>query len=273
MTFISDESSTESSTPREGIAISIAGEVIRICTGTRDVTIGGETFTAEPAARTVFEIPQLGDAQVPELVLPAKHSFVVRYQGGTFPPRYITADAYRKQAGGDYEIIHRGKISTLRFEGELAKFRMPSRLLPLLDRRLPSAGISRTCGNILFDQNCQVVRGLHGIATTVTDINGPRVKIASVGGHPDGWALKGELLHVSSGERIAVAEQIGLQLRLQFSVVGWSVGDAVEIFPGCDQLITTCHTKFSNRPRFYGSPYLNRGTPRSQPWFGVYTTE
>ncbi|MFH7804028.1 phage BR0599 family protein [Acinetobacter sp. BSP-53] len=43
--------------------------------------------------------------------------------------------------------------------------------------------------------------------------------------------------------------------------VGVKVGDVIQLAPGCDQSLNTCHTKFDNAARFAGHPYMPSENP------------
>lgn len=274
MAFIDDEASAEASQPREGIEIVLPAEVFRIATGTRDVVIDGAKYIATPSARTEFPVPEPGQSSTPQLVLPAAHSFVQRYMRGTVPPRQVTVNVRRLQLrSSTYDVIWRGKIATVHFDGVIARFAIPWSYLSLLASRCPPFVVARSCGNILYDANCQVDRASFKVSTTIANVNGAKVTVSSMSGNPDGWADAGSIVHGPTGERIPIVSQLGAVLELQYPVVGWSNGQAVDVFAGCDKQIATCNDKFSNRPRFIGSPYLNRETLRSPPGYGTYSSE
>ena len=43
--------------------------------------------------------------------------------------------------------------------------------------------------------------------------------------------------------------------------VGVKVGDVIQLAPGCDQSLNTCHAKFDNAARFAGHPYMPSENP------------
>ena len=43
--------------------------------------------------------------------------------------------------------------------------------------------------------------------------------------------------------------------------VGVKVGDVIQLAPGCDQSLKTCHEKFKNAARFAGHPYMPSENP------------
>lgn len=269
MTFLASESSVEGSEPREGIEIILPAETIRISTGTRDIVINSETYTATPTQRAELVVPRANDDSIVNLMIDRQHSLVSRYMRGHVPPRSILVNVYRRQ-GADYECVWRGRITAVRFDGDLAVFSMPSRLLLLVDRRLPTFSVSKRCPHTLYATGtCKVTRASFKVTTTITLVNGRTISVAGIGGNPDNWAQFGELVHVASGEPMTIAEQVGTQLTIPAPIGGMNTGDSVEIYAGCDRLVATCHTKFSNRVHFGMFPQLNDENIPVPPGFGV----
>lgn len=272
MTFISDESSVESSRPREGIELILpSGEAFRIATGTRDITIAGEVYTARPAQRGAISVAQPSKDSPVTVTMPAASPFAERYL--TTAPRRVDVNIRRKQAGGDERIVWRGYIAGATLGVGVIHFAVPSRVVSLTDRRLPVITVGRSCPHILYDSNCRVARTSFRQVTTIASFEGRIVTVASMGAHPDGWATYGELLHVASGERMTVFEQAGTKITLQLPIAGIADGDSVEVYAGCDHDIATCATKFSNVANFGGMPNLPRRNVFDLSGYGVYSSE
>lgn len=272
MSFLSDEGSVESSRPREGIEIILPSVTYRIATGTRDIEIHGEAYTAAPAQRNEIVVPRNGDSTTPELVLHPKHPLVSRFMLGGVPPRNILVNVYRKQTGGAVEVVWRGRVTSLTWRDGLPVFAMPSRQLLLLDRRLPSFSVGKHCPHLLYGPNCKANRAGFRVATTIASVNGTSITVASMGAHPNTWARYGELLHVATGELMTIAEQTGSVLTIPQPIGGMRTGDAVEVFAGCARTIDVCHGKFDNRRNFGGFPHLNVDNIPVPPGFGVYVS-
>lgn len=271
MSFIDDEKSTEGSRPREGLEFILPGETIRIATGTRNETIDGEVYTASPAQRGTVGIGTLADTNGTEVMLPITHAFVARYVAG--PPQLVLVNIWRKQPTGE-ETVWRGHIVGVELDDSIAKFTVASRTLSLTGRRLPMVTVGRGCSHVLFDAQCKVARASHKVISVVTFANARTVRVASIGGKPDGWATHGELVHVASAERVTVYLQTGAELTLQRPIGVLRVGDSVEVYAGCDHAIDTCLNDFANVGNYGGFPHLPmHNLFRRRGGLGVYESE
>jgi len=122
-TFLEAESGTESSQPRELYEINQTGIITyRIASGSRDISYGGNVFTAQPAARTDLSISTTtADLQL-TLALPLTHGLAQRWVAQASPPRNVTVTIYRQQLGVDTEVFFTGVIDSMGIERHLAKF-------------------------------------------------------------------------------------------------------------------------------------------------------
>lgn len=262
MSFLSDETSVETSAPREAIEISTPAAVWRLASGSRSFTLDGKRYTAESAARGAVTVSPIGNAAEFELALPVSHAFAQRYLQPT-PPRRVEVNVYRQQAGGDAQRIMTGVVTSCTVADHVAKFRVQPPVTEIATKELPTITVGRTCPHILYDVNCQIARTSFRVLTTVATVSGAVVTVTSMGIHPNQWAQYGELVHVPSGERMTISDQTGLVLTLQLPIFGMQSGDVVEVYAGCDHGIKTCEEKFSNKQNFGGSPHV----PKGAKWF------
>lgn len=272
MSFEIDEMGVQTSQPREAYAITTPAETYRLASGVHDVTIDGNVYTASPVSRASIVVPNAGGSGDLSFTLPVSHAVPQRVLELGVPPRSISVVVYRQQAtSGESEAIWRGVVTSMACTGNLAEFRVASRLDRLKARRLPTISFSRICPHILYDNQCTVARASFTVSTTVAIANGRVVSVASMSGNPDGWATHGEILHVASGERMTIADQTGTSLTLQLPLVGIATGDAVQIFAGCDHQNNTCRDKFDNISHFGGFPQLPTINPWTPTGFGLKT--
>jgi hypothetical protein len=259
--WLDDETSVESSSPREGIEIRHGMVVHRIATGSRDVVIDGNRYVAQAAARGSVFVAFAGETDELSLELPVSHAFCQRWIGQQSPPRNVSVIIRRlQQNSGEAEIIWRGVLSTCEAQGSVATFQGMASTAHVIQRALPTLTISRSCQHILFDSNCRVLRTDWRVSTTVASYSGRVVTVASMGVASQ-WAQYGDLLHLSSGERMTIADQTGNVLTIQMPIPELRDGDAVHVFAGCPHDIERCRTKFNNVPNFSGGP----STPKDNP--------
>lgn len=272
--FLASEASDELSRPREGIEFIFPTTTYRVGTGTRDVNIGGQTFRAYPSQREEIKLATIADTDDLVVQLPLAHDVAQRYLANATPPRRVDVVIRRLQVdSGITEEIWRGTITACAVDRKVVSFRVPSRAGALLAKRLPVVTSSKLCPHILYDANCRVSRASFEMTTTVTNVSGRVVTVASVGGNPDHWYQFGELTHVASGERMSIEDQAGTSVSMQLAILELKVGDSVKIAAGCAHDITTCRTKFSNKVNFGGFPRLNTVNPfKPTGGFGIYET-
>ncbi len=264
MTFLADESGTETSRPREGIEI-ITGSgaipvVYRIATGTRDLTINGQLYRASPAGRGEVTITAAANGTDLELALPLSHAVPQRYMQGGVPPRSIQVTVWRHQiTSGEDEVIWRGHVTSLAIEHPRAKLLVPAVFTRILRRQVPTSTVGRLCPHVLYDKNCRVVKADFKLMTTVTYVNGRTIRCVEE--YPDGFATYGEMLHVPTGENVTIMEQTtagtdGVELTLQLPIPGLTTGDAIEIYAGCAHSLSACRTKFDAVLNFGGFAFI-----------------
>lgn len=274
MTWLADEGSVEASEPREVIEFIIRNETYRLATGTRDIVIDGYTYTASPSQRGEIQLATSAvDAEI-QVSLPMSHPLAQRWLALGSPPRSVVVNVYRQQPeSGEARRVWTGYATELTSagNGSIAVFKVPSRAAALLRRSLPIVTTSRGCAHRLYDQNCQVDRNDFLVETTITAIDGQKITVASVDGNPSGWATGGELVHVLTGERMTIWTHSALVMTIQAPISGMQVGQAVEVYAGCDLLFETCKAKFDNRNNFVGFPQMN--TERIISLFGLGITK
>lgn len=291
--FLDLEASIQSSAPREMFHI-IQSDAVSyfIASGTRDIAfpdgffIGSVfhlpcTFVAYPSARTEVGVASIGkDAEV-TLGLPLAHPLAQRYVSMGSPPREVTVTIYRQQPGGPIEQIMNGVVTSMGIERHLAKFLIESRLARLLNRTLPLVATSRSCQHVLYDKNCRADRNSFSLGAglapvpslTVLSFDGRVVVISSIGGQPTHWAQLGELVHLPTGERMTILEQVGQTITMQSPIPDLRDGDAITVSAGCAHDIITCRAKFSNQVNFGGFPQLPTKNPFIPGGLGVVEQE
>jgi uncharacterized phage protein (TIGR02218 family) len=273
-TFADDEAATESSQPIEAYEITAGNEIHRLTSGTRNITIGAQTFTAAPIARSAVTVPATGGSPEFEFTLPVSHAIPQRYLQQGVPPRAVLVNVLRYQSrSGETEVIWTGYVTSLAVDGNTASFRTQPRGAQMMQRRLPTITAGRQCPHILYDPQCAVARASFVVTTTVTAVGGRSIRVATMDSKPDYWAQFGEVVHVASGERMTISDHTGTDITMQLPIPGVAIGDAVEVYAGCNHLVTECRDKFANQANFGGFPNMPTQNLFSLSGFGIYTSE
>lgn len=271
-TFDQDEASVQNSKPVEFYDIVLStGVTYRIASGNRDVQVGSNVYTAEPAARSNRIVDQPSQRTNLTLSIRATHPLVDRWFQLASPPKSIVVTVYRKQLrSGLIERIGSGSVAAISVEGNIAKLTIVSKTLDTLQRMLPTISSGTTCAHILYDSMCKVDRASFVVTTTSRFVDGREVHVdlgdfAKLGT----WCVGGELLHVPTGGRMTIAAQKDVDpatstltvLTMQLPVPELRYGDAIQVYAGCAHDIITCNQKFANQPNFFGEPYKPTANP------------
>lgn len=171
------------------------------------------------------------------------------------------------QADERGQVINRwrGELVSGEFDGSRVVFRVESLLARALRRKIPSLVVSRSCQHRLFDAGCQLDRKTFTKIAAIVSMDGYKMTVDTA--LEEQWARGGELVHVASGERIEIVDQVGSDvsqrsvITLQAKPYNAHKGDEVEVLAGCDREIATCHDKFNNVVNFGGFPHLPTKNP------------
>lgn len=273
MSFDELEASNEDSQPREIYTIAHGSTTYRHTSGVRDVVIDNVIYTADAIARSASEVPaisQNGDKAI-AILLRIDHPFVRRWFWKGIPPKLATVTLARAN-GESVETYWQGLVVAIDTEDETAKVHVASQLGPPVRRRLPTLTAGRQCQNALYDDACKVDPNSFKVATTVLAVDGHNVRVdmGSLDFDFD-WADLGKLRHVASGEQMTIIKQTDdnsgvlttTTLEIHMPIYGMQVGDAVEIFAGCQHSNVACFAKFDNILNFVGMPAM----PTRNPFF------
>lgn len=215
------------------------------------------TFEPLPIRRSAVEdSAQDGQSEV-RVTMPVSSDFVQENLAN--PPRGMDLTISRVYPStGSIGSVWRGKVAAMTLQGREAVLRVPGVLEDPMATVLPRVAWQPFCNNVLYDQFCGVDIAGFTVSATVSSVSdsGTEIVVSTMGGQADGWALGGEIKRLSDGARRLILGQVGTVLTLSWPFHTLSPGDGVELYAGCDHLIGTCDTKFSNRENFGGHPTI-----------------
>jgi uncharacterized phage protein (TIGR02218 family) len=264
-TFLEDESSAEDNRPLEFYEIVMPSITYRHCSGTRDALINDTLYTAIPISRTTISVNTNNNTKELTVTIPITHAFVSGFINRSVPPKKVTLRIFRMQrTSGELEQIWSGIVTSVATEGRTAMLRVPSRAAQIFLRVIPNVSMGQLCPHVLYDDNCGVDRTsvLFKVTTTLIYVNGRDIRLDIGSTAADQWSVHGELVHVSSGMRMAIRSQEYINLpfssvvdiSLQMQIPGMLIGDSVEVYAGCDHTLAQCNARFANRQNFGGFP-------------------
>lgn len=151
-----------------------------------------------------------------------------------------------------------------------------------LDRRVPKVMMQPRCNWWLFDPNCAVSRGTFQVNGTIVSLTNQVVRVNLTplttvdpdyfnrGEIATGDGTTHEIRSILKGTLVSASTW---DLVLNLPLVRAAVSNSIKVWPGCDGLLATCHTKFSNKARFGGFPHIPTINPVIKPFTPKETTQ
>ena len=165
--------------------------------------------------------------------------------------------------GGDFSagtlIDFWGIVSQPTVERFKVKLDVASWLEVVLAQNFPRNVYQTQCLHTLYDAGCTLVKASYAQSTTVNAGSTASYLLTSLS-VATGWFNLGVATFtsgVNAGLTRPVMNNIsGDVLLIRPFPAAPATGDAVTFYPGCDKLLATCTSKFSNQAHFRGFPYL-----------------
>lgn len=256
-TFDDDERSISSSRPIDLYEIRTPTVTYRLTSYVLDVTYAGQTYTATTMSRGSQEVTPNPVGREFLIYLPITHPLVQRYASSGIPEHDVAITVVRLQAAsGVAAQSWSGFGGALKVEGRMVTLAVPSITDDAIRVQLPVVAAQHACNHVLFDKQCQKVRGDFTDTVTITSINGNSISIGGVLRPLDYYAF-GAVKHVATKQLRMIVSQDGSVITLNVPFVGANVGDAIDVSSGCDHSLRTCRDKFDNVINFGGHPYIN----------------
>jgi uncharacterized phage protein (TIGR02218 family) len=245
----------------------------RLTSYDEDVDFDGDTYTATPISRGNIEVTTLDVSRVRELTISIARDHAVAQAlraNGSQPDALVTVARFHIGDAEDREI-HQGYIRGTTSEGAFMRMKVPNRVDEAFSVSLPIVTAQRTCPHRLYDRGCTVDPVADGfvISPTVASISGTSLVVSSISGKPDQWARFGKVTRTSDGVERRILAQSGTTLTLGRAFGTLEVGDALEVYAGCDHSVETCLSKFDNVDNFGGEPEMPIGNPTAPTGYGV----
>jgi uncharacterized phage protein (TIGR02218 family) len=128
----------------------------------------------------------------------------------------------------------------------------------VIGRHIPVQLVQRLCNNTLYDQRCKADPNLFARPITISGVSGLTFTITGYGSEPgyySGGYIEGADLPMAT-----IKEDLGATIKMLYNP-GYQVGDAVNMYPGCDKRKQTCVYKFDNIIHFQGYPFMPTKDP------------
>jgi Phage conserved hypothetical protein BR0599 len=117
-----------------------------------------------------------------------------------------------------------------------------------------SVKFQRTCPHVHYGRGCNLDKELFAVAAVVDSVTAAVVSCSEADALPDGHFIGG-MLRTSTGSLRFIVNHVGPLLTLS-RTVPLTVGELIDIFPGCDRSIERCDTTFSNLANNGSFPFI-----------------
>lgn len=182
------------------------------------------------------------------------NSIALLYQGA--PPEEgtvsVTIYRYHKDDNEDIKILARGIVSQVSFSGSEATLTIT--IENLLNRNIPRGTFSYYCQNTIYDNKCELVEGDYALTCYVDGgFTGLTIYSTNLREKPSGYFTDGYIKMGGSYRAITLHEDN--HITIKYPIAESDKQGSFTVYPGCNGLYLTCHSKFNNTDNFTGVCY------------------
>ncbi len=232
----------------------------------RDITIGTQVYRTLRGGISDAGIRQSGVAKQDNLVITAPADIEVAEPWRNSQPSALIGILIYDGHYGEPE-------RKWRMTGNIANVRWPSLDTCLItcqdiDAEMDRPGLvdtySRSCTTYLGSPWCKVDLNPLRVDTTIQSKTGASISSGAFAAYPEGWFSGGTVeWPIGQGEfdSRTIESHAGSVLVMLGGTLALSAGQAIRVFPGCDFLASTCHTKFNNLANLRATPQMDGKSP------------
>jgi len=260
------EISADQGRPIELYTFTRVGTAWRYTSSDEEIVLQAATFSPAVIDRSGLEQGSEMNRSALTLTVQRDLAVAVLYQAG--PPSDLITLTIQQMHYGDSEarLLWSGRIiSVTTWEAGKAKI-----LLEPVYTSLRRNGLRRlyqkSCPHILYGPQCSIAAQSFRTSGACVSVSGSTVVVNEASAFSANWFAGGYLEWASSPgiyERRFIESSSGSSLVCTVQPIGLSAGAQVFVYYGCDHLISTCVSKFSNSLNFGGMPYIPSVNPFS----------
>ncbi len=177
------------------------------------------------------------------------------------PEGVISVTIYRRHIGDTETIvIWKGRVSGAKLTGHKLELSC-SPISSSLRRPGLRAKYQLMCRHALYDNGCGVLKDSYKTSGVIAAVAGTQVQVNAAASQPDGY-FNGGIISTPVGQRM-VLSHVGQTLTLMSQIPGLQIGEAADLYAGCDHSMDTCRLKFSNIENYGGFPFIPIKNPFS----------
>lgn len=261
MSYNDIEVSTEDGLPIELYEFAEGLQRWRFATCAGQIVRFDAIFEPAPIERSQLEQTNELEKSSLRVELPRDNSFAVRFLS-YIPDRVVTLTIFRGHAGmdtADYVVFWKGRMVSSSASGNKISFELES-VFTSIRRAGLRARYELNCRHVLYQNRCGVDKELYRVNGTVSEALGTELGVAAVASAPDGWYTGGFAVTEDGSARFIIKHEAD-RLYLNWPFQELAAGDPISVYPGCDHLKSTCHSKYNNVLNFGGFPHIPERNP------------
>lgn len=261
MSFDYDETSLEEAQPIECYIFSYLGTDYTYTTTyySQTITINGalRTFVPEYIKRSdsLKQSDSSGSDDNCIITVSRSNPVAMLFQGT--PPEQDTVKVQIYRIHGENNTEHtrilRGNVSQVKFSGSDAELTIT--IEHILTKEIPRGKLSYFCQNCIYDNKCTLNRAdyehkcwVDGSQWGLTITSSNLMDLGIDGYYTDGYMKMGNSFR-------QIVKHSGTTITIKYPINLVDRQNVFYVYPGCNNLFTECHEKFSNTEHFSGIPY------------------
>lgn len=203
---------------------------------------------------------QDGSIETTKVYVKRTNSIALLYQGA--PPEEgtvkITIYRYHEDDNSDIVILARGIVSQVSFSGSEATLTIT--IENLLSRNIPRGTFSYYCQNSIYDNKCSLLEDNYAVICYLDEgVAGLTFYSTNLREKPSGYFTDGYMKMGNSYRAIKVHEDD--HITIKYPIAESDKQGSFIVYPGCNGLFLTCHSKFNNTDNFTGVSYCKPMDP------------
>jgi len=229
-----------------------------------------ETYLAKdyaPAPIVRGKIEDLAELNKAPLKLTVPRDFPVATQFIAYPPGEVVTlkifSRHRTDVANETVAVWIGRILSAQWAGGKSHLNCEP-ISTSLKRTGLRKKFGRQCEHVLYGPDCKVVAADFRVIGPITGISGNVVNVLEAAGQPNDYFNGGFLWwQLPDGRKEArmIVDHTGDAITLATTMYEISIGDSVELYPGCDHTLTQCDTRFANSDNNGGYMFTPEDTP------------
>lgn len=268
-TFASLEPSVESSRPFEIYTVALGTQPFLFTNNSRDTPVGSDTYRAIAISRTSTGQGKEERRRQMTIRMPADEEFARNYSGVYVPGvrASVTIHKLQRDEVPTYAtrfLMFKGHVENVRVieDGNVAEIVCRS-IEASGGKSIPLYTCQGLCNHVLYGPGCGISQSAFRVDGTISSVLVNVLTIPGLNAYAAQWFRGGFVSLASGGDHRLIVSHTGNDLVLNVPFGSDALNADVVVYPGCNHRYDgDCGpTKFDNRPRFNGFPFVPTKNP------------